>query len=123
MFRSVVLVPLVSLFLSPAQAGEPPAAAPAARDQVHQAIERSLVFPLANLVATGQVKLGDFVRIDMASGDRMIFVKEAENAMAPVLLERYGAAAANQPSARGARAAATGRRDFGAPSPGLAESK
>jgi hypothetical protein len=74
-------------------------------------------------VATGQVKLGDFVRIDMASENRMIFVREAENAMAPVLLERYGAATASQPSARGARAAATGRRDFGAPSPGLAESK
>ncbi len=30
-----------------------------------RAIERHLVFPLANLVATGQVKLGDFVRIDL----------------------------------------------------------
>ena len=30
-----------------------------------RAIERNIVFPLANLVATGQVKLGDFVRIDM----------------------------------------------------------
>jgi ATP-dependent Clp protease ATP-binding subunit ClpA len=88
-----------------------------------RAIERNLVFPLANLVATGQVKLGDFVRVDMASENKMIFVKEAENAMAPVLLERYGAATANQPSARGARAAANSRRDFGAPSPGVAESK
>src|SRR5215813_13059067 len=87
-----------------------------------RAIERNLVFPLANLVATGQVRLGDFVRIDMASENKMIFVKEAENAMAPMLLERYGAAT-NQPTARGARAAANGRRDFGAPSPGLAESK
>ena len=33
-----------------------------------RAIERHLVFPLANLVATGQVKLGDFVRVDM-NGD------------------------------------------------------
>ena len=87
-----------------------------------RAIERNLVFPLANLVATGQVKLGDFVRIDMASENQMIFVKEAENAMAPALLERYGAAV-NQPTARGARAVANGRRDFGALSPGLAESK
>ena len=30
-----------------------------------RAIERHLVFPLANLVATGQVKLGDFVRVDL----------------------------------------------------------
>jgi ATP-dependent Clp protease ATP-binding subunit ClpA len=51
-----------------------------------RAIERHLVFPLANLVATAQVKLGDFVRVDMASENQMIFVKEAENTMAPVLL-------------------------------------
>src|ERR1700704_2135817 len=86
-----------------------------------RAIERNLVFPLANLVATGQVKLGDFVRVDMASENNMIFVKEAENTMAPVLLERYGAAVANQPTARAARTAVNSRRDFGA-SP-VAESK
>ena len=90
-----------------------------------RAIERNLVFPLANLVATGQVKLGDFVRVDMASENQMIFVKEAENSMAPVLLERYGAAAAAQPNARVARTAVNSRRgDFGTtPSPGVAESK
>jgi ATP-dependent Clp protease ATP-binding subunit ClpA len=88
-----------------------------------RAIERNLVFPLANLVATGQVKLGDFVRVDMASDSKMIFVKEAENTMAPVLLERYGAAAVNQPAARAARTAVNSRRDFGAPSPGVAETK
>ncbi len=82
------------------------------------------MFPLANLVATGQVKLGDFVRVDMASENKMIFVKEAENTMAPVLLERYGAAAANQPNVRAARTAVNNRRgDFGAPSPSVAESK
>jgi len=86
-----------------------------------RAIERHLVFPLANLVATAQVKLGDFVRVDMASENQMIFVKEAENAMAPVLLERYGAAAANMPAVRAARTAVNGRRDLGA-SP-IAESK
>jgi hypothetical protein len=48
-------------------------------------------------------------------------VKEAENTMAPVLLERYGAAAANMPAARAARTAANNRRDLGA-SP-TAESK
>src|SRR5215470_13806294 len=88
-----------------------------------RAIERNLVFPLANLVATGQVKLGDFVRIDMASENKMIFVKEAENTMAPVLLERYGAAASTQPAVRTARASVNNRRDFGAPSPAVAESK
>ncbi len=55
-----------------------------------RAIERNIVFPLANLVATGQVKLGDFIRIDIDSKDKMTFVKEAEGALVPVLLERYG---------------------------------
>src|SRR5689334_17896797 len=30
-----------------------------------RAIEKHVVFPLANLVATGQIKLGDFIRIDI----------------------------------------------------------
>ena len=30
-----------------------------------RSIEKNIVFPLANLVATGQIKLGDFIRIDM----------------------------------------------------------
>ncbi len=54
-----------------------------------RAIERNIVFPLANLVATGQVKLGDFIRIDLNGDARMTFVKEAEGALVPVLLERY----------------------------------
>jgi ATP-dependent Clp protease ATP-binding subunit ClpA len=83
-----------------------------------RAIERHLVFPLANLVATGQVKLGDFIRVDLTPEGQMTFVKEAEGAMVPVLLERYGAAAANaaQASARAARPAVN-RREFGAGSP------
>ncbi len=58
-----------------------------------RAIERNLVFPLANLVATGQVKLGDFIRVDLDAQGQITFVKEAEGAMVPVLMERYGAAA------------------------------
>src|SRR3954470_7026493 len=54
-----------------------------------RAIERHVVFPLANLVATGQLKLGDFVRIDMQEG-KLSFIKEAEGALVPVLLEKYG---------------------------------
>jgi ATP-dependent Clp protease ATP-binding subunit ClpB len=85
-----------------------------------RAIERHLVFPLANLVATGQVKLGDFIRVDLNGDNSLTFVKEAENAMVPMLMERYGVAT-GQPSlaARAARTAA--RREFGA-SP-TAESK
>jgi ATP-dependent Clp protease ATP-binding subunit ClpA len=80
-----------------------------------RAIERYIVFPLANLVATGQVKLGDFVRIDLMGESHLTFVKEAEGAMVPVLLERYGAAAVGAPalSARAARPVAQ-RKEFGA---------
>jgi len=78
-----------------------------------RSIEKNLVFPLANLVATGQVKLGDFVRVDLTPEGKMTFIKEAEGAMVPVLLERYGAAAVPAASARAARTVA-GRREFGA---------
>jgi hypothetical protein len=57
-----------------------------------RAIERNLTFPLANLVATGQVKLGDFIQIDMAESGELTFVKEAEGALIPILLEKYGTA-------------------------------
>lgn len=77
-----------------------------------RAIERHIVFQLANLVATGQVKLGDFIRIDMSSEGTLMFIKEAENAMVPMLLERHGAAAGALPMARPARTVA--RREFGA---------
>src|SRR5205809_5543173 len=58
-----------------------------------RAIERHLVFPMANLVATGQIRLGDFIRVDLDMAGQVTFVKEAEGAMVPALLERYGAAA------------------------------
>lgn len=79
-----------------------------------RAIERHIVFQLANLVATAQVKLGDFVRIDLSAEGRLLFVKEAENAMVPMLMERYGAAAGAPPvAARSARIVAS-RRELGA---------
>ncbi len=78
-----------------------------------RAIEKNVVFPLANLVATGQVKLGDFVRIDMDPSGKLIFVKEAEGALVPVLLEKYGQEAASASAgARAGRASTT--RDRGA---------
>src|SRR6184192_753751 len=79
-----------------------------------RSIEKNVVFPLANLVATGQVKLGDFVRIDMQES-KLSFVKEAEGALVPVLLEKYGqevGAAAAGAAARPARSPLT-KRDFG----------
>jgi ATP-dependent Clp protease ATP-binding subunit ClpB len=78
-----------------------------------RAIERNLVFPLANLVATSQVKLGDFIRVDLNAEGRITFVKEAEGAMAPMLMERYGAAA-GAPTLVARTARPVGRRDFGA---------
>jgi ATP-dependent Clp protease ATP-binding subunit ClpA len=78
-----------------------------------RAIERHLVFPMANLVATGQIRLGDFIRVDLNPERNLVFVKEAENAMVPTLMERYGAAAGNaQLAARAARPMV--RREFGA---------
>ncbi len=77
-----------------------------------RAIERHVVFQLANLVATGQIKLGDFIRIDLSPEGKLLFIKEAENAMVPMLLERHGAAAGALPMARPARTVA--RREFGA---------
>jgi len=78
-----------------------------------RAIERNLVFPLANLVATSQVKLGDFIRVDLNAEGRITFVKEAEGAMVPMLMERYGAAA-GAPTLVARTARPVGRRDFGA---------
>src|SRR5262249_49629328 len=42
-----------------------------------RAIERHLVYPISNLIATGQIGMGDVVKIDLGStGDRLIFSKE-----------------------------------------------
>ncbi|HWR37820.1 MAG TPA: AAA family ATPase [Clostridia bacterium] len=79
-----------------------------------RAIERCIVFPLANLVATGQIKLGDFIRIDMDNESKMQFVKEAEGALVPVLLEKYGPEFGAQAAKAGKQA--TGRRELGAAS-------
>ena len=76
-----------------------------------RAIEKNLVFPLANLVATAQVRLGDFVRIDLNEEGTMTFVKEAEGALVPVLLEQYGTEFNTQHVAKVGRAA---RRDAAA---------
>jgi ATP-dependent Clp protease ATP-binding subunit ClpA len=78
-----------------------------------RAIERNLVFPLANLVATGQVRLGDFVRVDM-DGGRMTFIKEAEGAVLPGMLERFGTASAQSAQAARTARTLTIRREFGA---------
>src|SRR3954464_9247272 len=77
-----------------------------------RAIEKNVVFPLANLVATGQLKLEDFVRMDMLEG-KLSFIKEAEGALVPVLLEKYGqeVGTAASAAARGGRTASV-KREF-----------
>ena len=77
-----------------------------------RAIEKNVVFPLANLVATSQVKLGDFIRIDRVNG-KMTFTKEAEGALVPVLLEKYGALNPGSPLAAKAGRPANKGRDLG----------
>jgi ATP-dependent Clp protease ATP-binding subunit ClpB len=50
-----------------------------------RAIERHIVYPLANLLATEQVHLGDLVCIDWNTAqDRLTFVREGENLAVPV---------------------------------------
>jgi ATP-dependent Clp protease ATP-binding subunit ClpB len=73
-----------------------------------RSIEKNIVFPLANLVATGQIKLGDFIRIDMKE-NKLTFTKEAEGALVPVLLERYGDSSGNTMTARASRGVSKGR--------------
>jgi len=47
-----------------------------------RAIERNVVYPLANLLATDQVSLGDLVCIDWdQSHNRLTFVREGEGAL------------------------------------------
>jgi ATP-dependent Clp protease ATP-binding subunit ClpA len=61
-----------------------------------RAIERHVVYPLANLLATEQVQLGDLVRIDWdGQHDLLTFVREGEGALvnsAPPQLSRSAAA-------------------------------
>jgi ATP-dependent Clp protease ATP-binding subunit ClpB len=51
-------------------------------------IERRLTYPLANLVATGQVKFGDRVSVDL-EGQEFTFTRDAEGMVIPILLEKY----------------------------------
>ncbi len=63
-----------------------------------RAIERHLVYPLASLLATEQVSLGDVISIDWNGSETgLMFLKEAEGALIPIvarLTERAKQAAA-----------------------------
>ena len=47
-----------------------------------RAIEQNVVAPLANLLASAQVRLGDFIRIDLTSAGNLTFTRELESARA-----------------------------------------
>jgi len=50
-----------------------------------RAIERHVVYPLASLLATEQVSLGDVISIDWHGGELgLTFLKEAEGAQIPM---------------------------------------
>jgi ATP-dependent Clp protease ATP-binding subunit ClpB len=70
-----------------------------------RAIERHVVYPLASLLATEQVLLGDVISIDWdGSSDGLQFLKEAEGALIPMgaaaVDTMAGAAAANSDGRR-----------------------
>src|SRR5438445_2381093 len=57
-----------------------------------RAIERSLVHPISNLIATAQVRNGDLLKIDFDPDlNRMIFFKEAEDVPAYAVAQLVGA--------------------------------
>jgi len=70
-----------------------------------RAIEKNVVSPLASLLATCQLRFGDFVRIDLDPEGRLVFIKEAEGAVrrlrdfVPDTGLPCSAAVANAPSA------------------------
>jgi hypothetical protein len=68
-------------------------------------------------VATGQIKLGDFIRIDRKES-QLTFTKEAEGALVPVLLEKYGELGGTAPAAaKATRGNALKQREFGGLAP------
>ncbi len=78
-----------------------------------RAIERHIVYPLANLLATEQVRLGDLVCIDWDSREaRLVFQREGEGAVVPT--------AAPQPQLAAQAASATGGRAVEFPSTAVA---
>jgi ATP-dependent Clp protease ATP-binding subunit ClpB len=57
-----------------------------------RAIERNVVHPMSNLIATAQVRTGDLIKVDFDGGlNRMIFLKEAEDVPAYALAQLVGA--------------------------------
>jgi ATP-dependent Clp protease ATP-binding subunit ClpA len=74
-----------------------------------RALERNLTFPMASLVATGQIRQGDYVQVGY-EGDfpkqgetpagRYVFTKEAEGVLIPSVIDRIGAVGTAAPQPR-----------------------
>lgn len=62
-----------------------------------RAIERNLVHPLSNLIATDQLRSGGLIRVGFDSaGNRLTFLKEAENVPVYAIRERVSPSVAPQ---------------------------
>jgi C-terminal, D2-small domain, of ClpB protein len=78
-----------------------------------RAIERHVVYPLASLLATEQVNLGDVVSIEWdGRANALLFLKEAEGALVPMdspgpLAEVAAASSDGRPAQRGLPGAAS----------------
>jgi hypothetical protein len=72
-----------------------------------RAIDRALVHPLSNLIATEQVRGGDLIRVDYDDcAGRMTFCKEAEDMPAYAMLQMVDTSIAAPPSPLAAGAVA-----------------
>ena len=81
-----------------------------------RAIDRSLVHPLSNLIATGQVRGGDLVRVDFdGMAGRLSFIREAEDMPAYAMVQMVDTSIA-PPLTRPASAAAEAPRTANAKS-------
>jgi len=64
-----------------------------------RAIDRALVQPMSNLIATHQVRGGDLIKIDYdPDSSQMVFAKEAEDMPAYAMVQMMEAASAAEPS-------------------------
>jgi len=66
-----------------------------------RSIERNLVYPLASLLATEQVRLGDVIGIDWSCENGLTFLKENESALLPEAVPTQEAAGAAVASSDG----------------------
>ena len=86
-----------------------------------RAIERHLVYPLANLLATEQVHLGDLICIDWNKAqDGMTFVREGENLALPVRKAEPAVSARASQARSGKAVDAPGVTNTPEPSPRMA---